>query len=197
MFYYLEDHVSKNIFFISPNPYLINNLRSGILDCHFFSIDSGEDANRLLKHIKKDENNLGIKFSTNGLEEFPLNDILRNKQKLTKIRARAFTVLLNEANVYRSKNIYGFYPSDPFIIKEALTDQNRIYEYVQTMNITEEAARSELNMIIDSIYIDQFRLFTICNMWKKKINKITTIEECENIIKKIIKSFYSAGIPDA
>jgi hypothetical protein len=64
------------------------------------------------------------------------------------------------------------------------------------MDMTPQAARNELEMISESIHIDQFRIFTICNMWKKKINQMQTIEEIDNVIEKIIKSFYSAGIPN-
>jgi len=199
MLYYLQDHASSFIIFISQNTYLINNLRSGILDCHFYSIEPGPTANRIQEYINKEENNKGIKFSFNGLEEFSLDEFpdVQNKQRLIKIRSKAFKVLLDHANAYRSKNIYGFYPADPFVIERALEDQNRINEYAQVMKIDPQAARSELKMIIDSIQIDQFRIFTICNMWKQKINQITTIDESEDIIKKIIKSFYSAGIHDA
>jgi hypothetical protein len=65
------------------------------------------------------------------------------------------------------------------------------------MGMSTEFAKEELSMIVESVYIDHFRLFTICNFWKKSINQITTIEEMNELLPKIRKSFVSPGIVNA
>jgi hypothetical protein len=196
MFFYLEDHATGIILFIDNDPFIVKNLKSGILDCNIFSFDSKDaTVTNILDHLDK-ESNEGIKLQPFGLKKFDLTEYpeIKNKIHLLRIRSKAFKILQKKAEIYRSKNCYGFHPADIFSINTALTSQDRIDEYAQVMNINPRLARQELEMISESAHTDQFRIFTVCEMWKSKINKTTTSEEVETLIEIIIPSFFSPGI---
>jgi hypothetical protein len=198
MFYYLQDHASAIIISISQNPYVIKNLKSGLLDCTIFSFDShNSTVDTLLKHFDQDSNE-GIKLLKSGLIKLDLQQYpeVKNKIFLAKIRTKAFDLLLRKAKIYRLTNSYGFHASDPFVIAKALSDQNRIDEYAQVIGLDTFMARQELEMISNSIQIDLFRIFTISQLWKKHINQTSTIDDIEKIINNIELSFFSPGIPN-
>ena len=197
MFHYLQDHATSAVLFIHQDPYLVNNLKSGILDCYSSSlVKLTSTVTELQAHANKNTNDTGIRIAPGGTAEFPLDDFpdVAKKQELIKIRKVGFVALLEYAQQYRAKNVYGFHPADPFIIERALNDQDRINEYATVLNISPQFARQELSMIAESIYIDQFRLLTVCNLWKKHINQITTIEEMNSLLPRMKQSFVSPGI---
>jgi hypothetical protein len=195
MLYYLEDHASSALLFIHQQPYLVNNLKSGILDCYVRTFDKSYPIIETLQNHSNVDTI--FKIGPTGLIEIPITDKLRYNCNLIKIRHPAFEVLLQAAEQYRNKNSYGFYPSDPFVINLALQDANRIDEYASVMNISSEFAKQELTMIAESIQIDQFKIFTVCNLWKQRINSCEDPATIQQYIKLIKRSFASTpGIPN-
>lgn len=199
MIYYLEDHATYAVLFITEDIFLINNIRDGILDCHVkvFS-KSSLTTEKLTTHGKKDTNDTGIKMSPAGPQEFSLDKFpeIKQKQELVKLRKPAFDVLLDSSRKYRASNQYGFDSVDASAIRYALGNPSAIAEYSQVMNINPEFAQQELSMIITSLDQDNFRIFTICDMWKNQINQCTSTAEINNLLEPIKSSFWLAGIPN-
>jgi len=200
MHYYLEDLASGAILLITPDLFLINNIKSGILDCHRHSLSSEyvPTINQISQHNKLTTNSTGIRFTPTGLFEFSLDEFPEAKQKqyLVKIRLPAFKLLLESANSARSNNRYGFAPGDDLYIKEALNNPTALADYARINNIDVDFAKEELSMIVESIFIDNFRIFSVCNMWKERINKCTTEDEISKILTAIKDTFWMAGIPN-
>jgi hypothetical protein len=197
MFHYLQDHATSAVLFIHQDPYLVNNLKSGIIDCYSNSFTKATGTvTELQDHSNKQTNDTGIRITPHGTTEFSLEEFpaIAKKQQLIKIRKVGFVTLIEHAQQYRAKNLYGFHPADPFVIERALSDQDRIDEYATIMGISPKFAREELTMVAESIYIDQFRLLTVCNLWKKQINQTTTVEEMNKLLPRIKQSFVSPGI---
>ena len=199
MIYYLEDHVTYGVLLITEDLFLLNNIRSGILDCYvrMFSTPT-QTVDILLAHCNKTTNDTGMKIVPGGVFEFSLDDHpeFKRKQELVKLRKVAFEALLDSATRFRINNNYGFFDHDVNAINYALTDAAAVNEYAKVMNSTPEFAREELNMIKDSFYQDNFRIFTVCKMWKEKINKCESIEEINSLIPSIKQSFWLSGIPN-
>ena len=200
MFHYLQDQSTSAVLFIHQDPYLVNNLKSGILDCYSNSFTKATSTvTELQDHSDKQINDTGIRIAPHGTTEFSLEKFpaIAKKQELIKVRKVGFVALLHYAQQYRAKNLYGFHPTDPFIIERALSDQDRINEYATIMGVSPEFSKEELTMVAESIYIDQFRLLTVCNLWKKYINQIYTVEEMNNLLPRMKQSFVSPGIVNA
>jgi len=203
MFYGLKDFGSGAVLIVDQDPYVVNNLKSGALDCEVFCTGGFSSAiNTLRTHSDNADSNTGIRFVGHGfgsVEEFSLENSpqLAKKQRLVRLRRVAFVKLLNQAQQYRNKNAPGFHASDALVINQALVDPNRIKEYADILGISEFFAQQELSMIVDTVLVDCFRLFTICNFWKKRINQAETQEQINNLLIKMSESFYSAGIADA
>lgn len=199
MHYYLEDFTVNAILLTTPNILLMNNLMSGVLDCQRHTLLSSNTItiDKLEEHGNCSTSDTGIKFSPNGLIEFSLDDYpeVRKKQELIKIRRPAFELLLQCSERARSNNRYGFVMGEEVYIKHALSNPNAIAEYAQVMGMSAEFAKEELSMIVDSIFLDNFRIFTVCNMWKEKINKCQTVDEVTSLLKPISDTFWMAGIP--
>lgn len=196
MRYYLEDSETSAILCISDNLYLIENLRSSVTDCSVRSITSPIESLAIIKHFNKKQYVTGIKLTKSGIQEFALSDypVLLKKQQLLDIQKPGLETLLSYADEYRAKNSFGFSITDLESIQYALTNPTRIEEYAQMLNVSTEFALTELTMIHESLQIDRFRVFTVCAMWKKKINQCTTTDEVSQIIECIQDSFWTAGI---
>ena len=202
MLYYLQDFITGAVLLIDQDAHLVNNLKAGLLDCEVFVTGGyGTAVNSLRTHADKQHNLTGIKFSNlarTEVEEFSLENFpeIAKKQQLVKIRKIAFVALLQCANQYRAKNAHGFHPTDAVVIDRALTDSNRIDEYAAMMGMSPFFAQQELAMISDTVFVDWFRVFTICSFWKKHINQADTLEQINTLLPKIRESFYSAGVAD-
>lgn len=187
MFYYLEDHATSAILFIHQDPYLVSNIKSGILDCYLHVLTNGEATAKLLRtHSNPDTL---LKMAPNSLVELPITDALRKKTDCIKLRIPAFELLFESSKKYRNKNLYGFHTSDIAVIQHALTNQNKLEDYAQVMKIDVEFAKRELNMIVESVHIDQFKIFTVCNLWKQRINTCNDSDTMQKYMPLIAKSF--------
>jgi hypothetical protein len=187
LFYYLEDHATGAVLFIHREAYIVSNLKSGILDCYLNTfLDNSQTVNELQNH---NEITTILKIGASGTIEIPVTDALRRKRDLIKLRAPAFELLLKSAEKYRNKNLYGFHPTDTVVIEQALSNQNKIGEYAQVMGISAEFAKSELNMIIDSVHTDRFKVFTVCNLWKHRINSCESTDTMQQYMTLIAQSF--------
>jgi hypothetical protein len=187
IFYYLEDHATGAILFIHRDPYLVSNLKSGILDCYLHVLSNGEITATLL-HTHSNPDTI-LKMGPDRLVELPMTDLLRKKQEYIKLRAPAFELLLKVSEKYRNKNLYGFHISDMSVIQNALSNQSKLEEYAQVMGIDTTFAKSELSMIVESVYIDQFKIFTVCNLWKQRINTCTDANTMQQYMPLIAQSF--------
>lgn len=199
MLYYLEDHATYGILLITEDLFLLNNIQSGILDCYVkMFLNPSQTTQSLIEHCNKTTNDTGVKIVPGGVFEFSLDDHseFKRKQELVKIRKTAFKVLLDSAVRFRVNNTYGFFEHDVNSINHALTDPAAVAEYAKVMNSTPEFACAELTMIRDSFYQDNFRIFTVCKMWKERINKCESIEEINVLIPQIKQSFWVSGIPN-
>jgi hypothetical protein len=195
MFYYLEDHSSSIILAINSNPYAIKNLKSGILDCNLFSFTKKDaTVDKVIQHLSI-ESNKGIKLSPPDFSYIDLTNYQHIKDKvfLCRIRLKALLHLLQQAEKYRNYNSIGFHPIDYVAISWALDYQERIGEYAEIMDINADFAKQELELFQKTLYIDNFRIFVICEMWKKKINQSFTLEEIDDIIENISNSFQKSG----
>jgi len=192
---YLEENSYKIIVGAGTDPYLINNISSGILDCVIRVCKNiAYDAITSHKNFKNLED--GIYFGPNGLETISLKDKprIQNIINLINLRTPAFKQLLELYNQASLPNLYGFGPMDPVVIKHTLSDNVAISEYATVMNLDECFAKSELNMIVESIWDDRFRIFTICNMWKERINQCYTREDIDKLYGPMKNSFNGVGI---
>lgn len=199
MIYYLEDHATYAVIFITEDLFMINNLRDGILDCHVRVFSTASlTTEKLLEHGERATNDTGIKMSPTGPQEFSLAEYpaLKQKQELIKLRKPAFAALLDSSRKYRVTNQYGFDTADLSAIEYALKDPASVAEYAQIMQMTPEFAHQELSMILTSLLQDNFRIFTVCNMWKSQINQCTTADELNKMLDPIKKTFWIAGIPN-
>jgi hypothetical protein len=200
-FYYIKDHTTNGILFVSHDAYLVNNLKEGILDCYCHTLVAPAQESsigKLIEHCNKDVIDTGIKFVNNALEEFALDEfpILRHKQNLIKIRKPGFEKLLSDARRYRSENLHGFHSSDLDTIKSAISNQNQLNEYARIIGMSPSFAKQELSMIVESIQADQFKIFTICNLWKQRINQCESSEEIKKYIPLIWQTFWASEIPN-
>lgn len=199
MIYYLEDHSTYAVIFITEDLFMINNLRDGILDCHVKVFSTASlTTEKLVEHGERSNNDTGIKISPIGPQEFSLAEYpdLKRKQELVKLRKPAFAALLDSSRKYRVSNQYGFDFADSAAIEYALNNPSAIAEYAQVMQMSSEFAQQELSMISTSILQDNFRIFTICDMWKVRINQCTSVNEITNLLDPIKQSFWLAGIPN-
>jgi hypothetical protein len=187
MFYYLEDHATAAVLFVHQQAYLVSNVKSGILDCYLHTLSDGSPSVKLLQDHS--DPNTVLRMSPTGLVELPVTDLLRKKRDLINLRAPAFELLLTSAEKYRNKNLYGFHPTDTVLVQQALSNQHKIKDYAQVMGISEEFAKSELGMIMESVHIDYFKVFTICNLWKQRINSCETPEIMQKYMPLIAQSF--------
>jgi hypothetical protein len=196
MFYYLQDHVANAILLITEDVFLINNIKAGILDCHVYTFTHRNETVDIIE--QHNNSNYGIKLAGLGVSEFSLDEFpdVKRKQELVNIRKPAFELLLHCANTAIAKNQYGFNDQDIDYIQHALKSPTTIAEYAQVMKLNPEFAKEELSMIVDSVFQDRFRIFTVCNMWKEQINKCVTVEEVSNITPLIKDSFVFAGVPN-
>jgi len=200
MFYGLKDFGTGAVLIVDQDPYVVNNLKSGALDCEVFCTGGFNSAvNTLRIHSANVDSSTGIRFVGPGLgsvEEFSLENSpqVAKKQRLVRLRRVAFVELLNQAQQYRDKNAPGFHASDAQVINQALVDPNRIDDYAAMMGMSSFFAQQELSMISDTVFVDWFRVFTICSFWKKRINQADTLEQINTLLPEIKQSFYSAGV---
>jgi hypothetical protein len=196
MLYYLQDHSTSAIIYIDSDHFLVNNLSSGVLDCSINVFSSETSTTASLLHHRDSNISTGIKLTTSGPVEFSLVNYpdLKLKQDLVRLRSRAFRTLLEEATKYKSKNMIGFFYFDQLIIEQALKNPEWITEYATMLGISPGFAKKELEMTAESMYIDQFRVYTVCTLWKKKINQCTDQFELEKYPGQIKQSFHSPGL---
>ena len=199
MIYYLEDHVTYGVLLTTDDVFLMNNIRSGILDCYvrMFSTHT-QTVDALTTHGSKTTNDTGIKIVPGGVFEFSLDSHpeFKKKQELVKIRKVAFDLLLDCSRRFRTNNNYGFSEFDMAAIEYALSTPTSINEYATVMNMSPEFAQQELSMLRDSFHQDNFRIFTVCKMWKERINRCETKEEIAALLGPIRQSFWVSGIPN-
>ena len=190
LYYYIKDSATDAVLGVDQNLYLITNIQSGILDSEINVDNNDNNYAKLLEHGNRNGDLKGININ---LTEFTIPNSVRLKQRLVKVRKPAFKQLLHGLELMRAKNIYGFTEFDVPAIEYALKNTAQLNEYAVVMNTAPEFAKNELTMIIDSIRIDTFRMFTIGQLWKKKINSCTTLEEINLITKYMQNSFWEKG----
>lgn len=197
MFYYLEETDSKCVLVISDDIYLINNMASGLLDAAFRTTDNKDLAEKVMTHMS---NNTDIGISL--VKGFPKPVSLRNfdttakKLKLAAIRKPCFEKLLKCVRSHTAMNKVGFNNGDEFYIQYALSNKNALDEYAEVLGMDPDFARKELTLISESALRDNFRVFTVSNLIKNKINQMTNESEIPDMIELITKAFTLYGILD-
>ena len=195
MKFYLEDYSSGAVLLISDDVFLVNNVKSGILDCAVGASNENEITSAIQDHL--DKNNTAIGISASG-ELFSLRtfNFVQEKIKLVKIRTTLYTELLQTLNKHQSINQIGFKAGDDLYIKTALTNPTALSEYASMQGISVEFAEKELKLISESSAKYNFRLFVISSYLKNKINQTSSEEDVEKIKVLIRRSFIWPGIPD-
>lgn len=197
MFYYLEEHVSRCILVISDSIFLINNMRSGLLDCHLKFTENKATADHIEKHLL-DPKGIGITV----IQDTPSPVSLKNfeltveKLRLAMIRKPCFEKLLKCIDTYSSLNKIGFQHGDEHVITHALKDNRALEEYAEVHNISPEFAKKELTLISQSVLRDKFRVFTVSTLLKNRINQLTDEKDVPEMLELINKSFTLYGIVD-
>ena len=193
MFYYITDPFISSILYINEDLYLVSALNSGIIDCQIKTCN--EEVYHNIINLRNSMVDVKIN-NDNSIEIIKLSPDLKRKKDLIEMRAPVFQVLMKKLQSAQINNILGFNNRTPQIISSILNDNNRICEYAIVMGVTPEFALNELTMLSDSLIIDDFRIFTLSMFWQKKINSCETVEKVQSLIEPIIRSFWSAGIPD-
>lgn len=195
MNFYIEETGFKVIVYAGKNPYLINNLCSGVLNCRVLHCESiGYES--IVNHMKFNLPKNGSYFGHNSLECLPLSEHprIQNLIKVLNLRAPAFDKLLEHYNQAMISNLWGFGDLDVIAVKQSLTDKLAMSEYAAIMRQDADFATSELSLIVDSIIDDRFRIFSVCSMWKEKINNCFTQEEIDRLMLPMKHSFKASGI---
>ena len=192
---YIEENGYRIIVGAGNDPFLINNIASGILNCTIRMCNQHTYTN-ITTHKNFQDGDTGIMFSATGLETVTLAAFpeVQKLINLIKIRTPAFKKLLELYNMASLPNLYGFGPVDPIIIELALKDPAAISDYAELMNQDADFVKSELSMIVDCIKDDRFRIFTVSTLWKNKINQCQTETEINNLLEPMHKSFHMIGV---
>jgi hypothetical protein len=200
MHYYLEDERSRAVIFISDNIFLVNNIKSGIIDCNLFVFDQYTDTvKQIEEHLKLGNDSIGIKIGPTGPIKFSLENLpeVKSRQRLARLRKPLYENLLANAKKSTARSYFGFNIGDEVYIKNALTDDNAISEYASVIGLDPQVAKDELTMLVDSMFQEKFRTFTLCTKWKEQINKVETSDEAARLLPLITKSFFISSILDA
>ena len=198
---FIQESRFRIILFADTDPFLIKNLASGILDCKINACGDAEYQS-IINHPKYGDTTHGMYFSIQPalgrLETLHIvkEPSIQRKIEIAKLRAPAFRLLQQHYNEAMIDNIYGFSEFDPFVINYFLKNKIAMEESASYFKHDPEFYTAELSLIVESVIDDRFRLFTICNMWKNKINNCTTQEEIDRLIAPMIQSirFYGANI---
>lgn len=196
MIYYLEDHTSGIVVAASPDPFVITNLKSGILDCHLKVSNNNDLESAVDSHtpvftgvaLQK-----GHAVSYKSISEFKF---IKEKIALAKIRKSCFVELVTQVKLSNLKNLIGFDFGDEVYVQYALSNNDALTEYAGVTGTSEEFAKKELELISKSAIEDRFRIFTVASMIKNKINQVTTTEQATELIAYTRRVFTTAGIPN-
>ena len=190
MYYCLKEYTLNAILSINQDVYIINNLMSGILDCQRIIIDDAT-GKLIEKHFVR--NNLKKIIAYFPDKKIKIHDVdhypdVEKKTKLAALRTPAFEVLLQYYRNATAHNQYGFSDFDVFNIYNAIQKNENVQEYAEIMQQDASFAKNELTLLSQSLLEDNFRIFTVCQLWKKKINKCYTQEQINNVIAQMQNS---------
>lgn len=193
MIYYLEDTATKSIVFISDDILLTNNISSGILDVYLRKLAPGPSVTTIKDHLST-KFDTGITFGNGTLVEVDLTDFsyTREKLRLVRLRKPLFEELLTSVQLSVASNKIGFNPGDEFYINYALANDTALEEYASVLNMSPEFAKKELTLISESVIKNNFRIFTVANFLKEKINTVYTEEEAD-VVKLLLKSSFNVA----
>ena len=182
---------------MSEDIFLVNNLRSGLLDCFLKFTDNKDIAEHVQRHLDT-LSDIGITINKDKPAPVSLKnfEITVEKLRLASLRKRCFEVLLKYVRQHSAMNKIGFDHGDEFYIQYALSNQTALEEYAQVHDISVDFARKELDLISQSAIRDNFRVFTVSSLLKNKINNTTKEEDVHDILELIKKSFTLYGILD-
>lgn len=200
MHFYLEENRYNLILFASKDPFLINNVASGILDC---SVKWTSETNyeKIINHEKYQNLLHGIFIRSGHRTDCRLDSVyianepsIRRKIELIKLRTPAFAALLQYYNEMMVPNLWGFGEFDPFVIHHFLKDPIAIKECADMISQEPDFLEAELRMVTESLLDDRFRLFTVATVWKNKINDCQTQEDINRLMEPMYDSFKQRGV---
>lgn len=194
MIFVLEDTATILPIFVTENVFVAQCLRTGIFDLKMYSFDRKDQKFLMLKKILEDS---GGKFSMKqgsvDLSQYPST---AEKARLAAIRGPVFQFLIDCADEYRSRNRFGYGEHDMLAIARALEDPKAIEDYAQITGVEPAFAQQELALILETKTKDDFKIFTMCEMWRLKINACTTAEETTALREQIKTGFRMPGMFD-
>jgi len=200
MQFYLEENRYSIILFADTDPFLVNNIVSGIIDCRV-RYTTKENYDKIVNHEKYQDLTHGIYLKNGHITDgridtlYIANDVsIQRKIELIKLRAPAFRRLLHFYNEMMVPNLYGFGEFDPFVISQFLKDHVAMAESAELLQQDPDFLASELGLIAESVIDDRFRLFTVATMWKNKINKCFTQEDIDRLSLPMMNSFKQTGV---
>lgn len=195
---YIQESRYGIVLFADTNPFLVNNIASGILDCKVNSCDD-QVYSDIMTHKNYGDTTHGMFFtktpSLRKIDTMHLKDepLIRHKIELVKLRAPAFRQLLRYYNEEVIPNLYGFGEFDIFIIDRMLKDKAAMTEYANLLKQDTDFLTSELSLRVESAMDDRFRLFTVCSMWASKINNCTTQDDIDRLMSPMKSSIKIIG----
>lgn len=195
---FIQESRFRIILFADTDPFLINNLASGIIDCKVNTCDDVGYQN-IITHPKYGDTTHGMYFQTppsgGRLDTLYImqEPSIQRKIELLKLRAPAMRALQKHYNEETVTNLYGFGEFDPFVIKYFLKNKIAMEECASFVKQDPEFLADELSLIVESVIDDRFRLFTVCNMWKNKINQCTTQEDIDRLLLAMLRSLRLIG----
>jgi len=200
MQFYLEENRYNIILFATDDPFLINNVASGIIDCRVRYANK-DNYDKIINHPKYQDLTHGIYikdgYQVDGRVDtlyIATDESVKRKIELIKLRVPAFEKLLSFYNQMMIPNLYGFNEFDPFVINHFLKDPIAIAESAALLQQDPEFLATELALIAESVIDDRFRMFTVATMWKNKINKCFTQTDIDRLTVPMMNSFKQTGV---
>ena len=189
----LEDTVTQLPVYVTDNIFVAQCLRTGILDLMLY--DAGDDRRiAMLKRVLEDSRG-AVTWKETQID-LSLHPSTAEKARLAAVRGPLFRYLIERADDYRTRNRFGYSEHDMLAIARALEDHAAVGEYARITNVTPEFAQQELSIILESKTKDDFKVFTICELWRRRINQCDTLEQAVALKELIRSGFYMPGVFD-
>jgi hypothetical protein len=189
----LEDTITQLPVYVTDNVFVAQCLRTGILDLMLYDAEDVSQATVLRKVLEGSQGAITVK---NGHVDLSQHAATAEKARLAAVRGPVFRYLIERADDYRSRNRFGYGEHDMLAIARALEDPTAIADYARITGVNELFAREELQLMLETKTKDDFKIFTICEMWRRRINECTAHEQADKLKGLIRSGFYMPGVFD-
>jgi hypothetical protein len=189
----LEDTITQLPVYVTDNVFVAQCLRTGILDLALYDTEDPKHAMMIRKVL---EDSRGASTVKNGPLDLSRHPTTGEKARLAAIRGPVFRYLIERADDYRVRNRFGYSEHDMLAVARALDDPKAIADYARITGVGELFAREELQLMLETKTKDDFKVFTICEMWRRRINECTAHEQADKLKSLIRSGFYMPGVFD-